>query len=163
MSDPRNEIERHLRGASDAVLLLAREVEQLEQHKRGVQPEDPHFDDLARSVRATADALAEFTREEESWARGAAASRADLTPIARTPDNPSLARILERWRAIERQLDEATPGSPEAIALFEEFQLVRQQYMTAFHARERSNALPDGTSEDGGDRRGRGVRWGSAG
>lgn len=136
MSDPPNEIERHLRGASDAVLLLVREVEQLEQHKRGVQPEDPRFDILARSVRTTADALAAFTREEEAWARGAAASHADLTPIAETPDNPSLARILERWRAIERQLNEATPGTPEAAALFEEFQLVREQYMTAFHARE---------------------------
>jgi len=49
---------------------------------------------------------------------------------------PSLAPILERWRAIERALDSAPAGSPEAQRLVEEFQRVRDEYMTALRAHE---------------------------
>jgi hypothetical protein len=135
-TNPR-EVEQHLRAASDAVLVLVSEVQQLERHKRGVQPEDPGFEVLASSVRATAEALAQFTRDEEVWAESAAASHKDLATISETADQPSLSAILDRWRKIERELERATPGSPEAVALFEEFQRVREEYMTAFHAHER--------------------------
>src|SRR3954463_10641519 len=64
----RDAVQDHLRGASDAILLLTAEVRQLEQHKRGVQPQDPRFEELATAVRRTTEALALFTREEESWA-----------------------------------------------------------------------------------------------
>ena len=137
-TNPR-EVEQHLRGASDAVLVLASEIEQLERHKRRVSPDDPRFEALASSVRATAQALAEFTRQEEAWAATAEATGVDLATIVDTADTPSLSAILDRWRAIERELDQAKPGSPEAAALFEEFQRIRAEYMTAFRAREISD------------------------
>jgi hypothetical protein len=44
--------------------------------------------------------------------------------------------ILQRWRAIERQLDGLQPGSPDAMRLFEEFERARDDYMAAFRERK---------------------------
>jgi len=134
--DDHGDIQRHLREASDAILLLVDEVDQLERHKRAVPPNDPAFDELARSVRVAAERLAEFTREEESWARGALTSAVAPT-IEQSRPAADLATILRRWRAIERELDRADPGSPESTRLFDEFERAREEYMTAFKARRR--------------------------
>lgn len=130
------DIEEHLRGASDAVVLLLTEVGQLERHKRGIPPGEKRFDEVARALRVAAQALAEFTKEQEDWGRVATADRTDLETIADSESSASLAAILERWRAVERQLDEHKPGSPEAIRLFAEFERIRDEYMTALRARE---------------------------
>jgi hypothetical protein len=129
------EIEEHLRAASDAILLLVGEVGQLEQHKRRISPGEPRFDEIARSVRGVAQALAEFTQLEETWAKIATDGRTDIEPIEASPNTKALSTILDRWRAIERQLDQAEPGSPEAVRLFDEFQRVRDEYMAGFRAR----------------------------
>lgn len=129
------EIEQHLRAASDAILLLLTEVGQLERHKRRIPPGEARFDEIARSVRVVAQTLAEFTDAQETWAQIATDGRTDIEPIEQAENAPALATILERWRAIERQLDELEPGSPEAIQLFAEFERVRDEYMAAFRAR----------------------------
>jgi hypothetical protein len=130
------EIEEHLRAASDAVLLLLTEAGQLERHKRGIPPGEARFDDVARSVRVVAQALADFTEQQETWARIATDGRTDIEPIAQSENAPALATVLERWRAIERQLDDVKPGSPEAARLFAEFERTRDEYMAAFRALE---------------------------
>ncbi len=135
MSADATDIEEHLRAASDAILLLLTEVSQLERHKRAIPPGEPRFDEVARSVRIAATALAEFTEHEEHWARIATDGRTDIEPITESENAPALAEILERWRAIERQLDEVEPGSPESVRLFAEFEHARDDYMTAFRAR----------------------------
>ena len=127
--------EQHLRAASDAILLLVTEVEQLERHKRGVPPGERRFDELARSVRMAAEALADFTREEEAWARGASATGRSLEPIAVASEPSTLSDILRRWRDVERRLEAADPGSAEATSLFDEFARLRDEYMAAFRAR----------------------------
>ena len=136
MSSDATSIEEHLRAASDAILLLLTEVGQLERHKRGIPPGDPRFDEVARSVRVAAQALAEFTEYEETWARIATDGRTDIEPIAQSEATPSTAEILERWRAVERQLDELEPGSPESVRLFAEFERLRDEYLGAFRERE---------------------------
>ncbi len=136
METDADNIEEHLRAASDAILLLLTEVGQLEQHKRAIPPGDPRFDEVARSVRVAAAALAEFTEQQETWAQIATDGRTDLQPITESVNPPALAAILERWRAIERQLDDTTPGSPEAVTLFAEFERTRDEYMAAFRARQ---------------------------
>ncbi len=128
-------IEEHLRAASDAIMLLLTEVSQMERHKRTVPPGEARFDDLARAVRIAATSLAEFTEQQERWARIATDGRTDIAPIAATSNAPALATILERWRKIERELDAVEPGSPDAVRLFAEFQRARDEYMTAFRAR----------------------------
>jgi hypothetical protein len=130
------DIEEHLRGASDAIVLLLTEVSQLERHKRGIPPGEERFDEVARAVRVAAQALAEFTEQQEHWAAVATADRTDLETIGDSQSSESLTAILERWRAVERQLDEHEPGTPEAIRLFAEFERIRDEYMTAFRARE---------------------------
>jgi hypothetical protein len=129
------DIEEHLRGASDAIVLLLTELSQLERHKRRIPPGEERFDDVARAVRVAAHTLAEFTEEQEHWARVATAERTDLEAIEDSESSDSLMVILERWRAVERQLDEHEPGTPEAIRLFAEFERIRGEYMTAFRAR----------------------------
>ena len=130
------EIEEHLRAASDAILLLLTEVGQLEKHKRGIPPGEPRFDEVARSVRVAAQALAQFTEYEETWARIATDGRTDIERIKDSENAPAVATILERWRAIERQLDHAEPGSPESARLFAEFERMRDEYMAFFRERE---------------------------
>ena len=103
MSDDATQIEEHLRAASDAILLLLTEVGQLERHKRGIPPGEARFDEVARSVRVAAQALAQFTEYEETWARIATDGRTDIEPISESESAPRAATILERWRAVERR------------------------------------------------------------
>ena len=140
MSSDATTIEEHLRAASDAILLLLTEVGQLERHKRGIPPGDPRFDEVARSVRVAAQALAEFTEHEETWARIATDGRTDIEPIAQSEAAPSTAEILDRWRAVERQLDDLEPGSPESVRLFAEFERLRDEYLAVFRQRESTDA-----------------------
>ena len=142
-----SDIEEHLRGASDAILLLLAEVSQLERHKRGIPPGEDRCDDVSRAVRVAAQALAEFTKQEEEWGSVATADRTDLETISESESSASLATILERWRAVERQLDAVAAETPEGIRLFAEFERIRDQYMAAFLARQA--APPD--AEEGGD------------
>jgi hypothetical protein len=130
------DIEENLRGASDAVVLLLTELGQLERHKRGIPPGEDRFDELARAVRIAAQTLAEFTEQQEHWGRVATADRTDLETIEESESSDSLTAILERWRAVERQLDEYEPGTPQASRLFAEFERIRLEYMIAFRARQ---------------------------
>lgn len=136
MSGDATKIEEHLRAASDAILLLLTEVGQLERHKRGIPPGEPRFDEVARSVRVVAHALADFTEHEETWARIATDGRTDIETISKSENTPSTAKLLERWRAIERQLDELEPGSPELARLFAEFERLRDEYLAIFKDRQ---------------------------
>ena len=136
MSSDATRIEEHLRAASDAILLLLTEIGQLERHKRGIPPGEPRFDEVARSVRAAAQGLAAFTEGEEAWARIATDGRTDIETIAQSEAAPDTAEILERWRAVERQLDDLEPGSPESVRLFAEFERLRDEYLAAFRARK---------------------------
>jgi hypothetical protein len=138
MDNDASDIEEHLRAASDAILLLLTEAGQLERHKRRIPPGEARFDEIARSVRVVAQALADFTTFEEQWATTATSDRTDIEAIEGSDNTPALATILERWRAIERQLDDAEPGSAEAVSLFAEFERVRDEYMAAFKARHRA-------------------------
>jgi len=133
----------HLRSASDAILVLLGEVEQLELHKRGVRPGDPRFAELAKEVRNTASALADFAKEELTYADDATATDGRLPTITDSPTPATLREILSRWRAVERQLAEAEPGSPAAESLFEEFQRLREEYMTAFRAHQEPGGAAD--------------------
>lgn len=140
MRQDAGEIEEHLRAASDAILLLLTEIGQLEQHKRHIPPGEDRFDEVARSVRAAAQSLAEFTKYQETWAGVATADRDDLATIEQSANAQSLAAILERWRAVERQLDSLQPGTPEAIRLFAEFERIRAEYMAAFRTMSEASA-----------------------
>jgi phage shock protein A len=130
------DIESHLRAASDAIMLLLGEIQQLEQHKRGVEPGHDRFAELASAVRESAESLAQLTREQEAWGKAAPLADTHVATIKESASPAPLPSILQRWRDVERQLAAADPGSAEAVALFEEFERVRQEYLAAFEARE---------------------------
>jgi uncharacterized membrane protein YccC len=137
------DIEEHLRGASDAVVLLLTEVSQLERHKRGIPPGDDRFDEVSAAVRVAAQALAEFTKREEEWARIATEDRTNLETIDESESAASLGALLAQWRAVERQLAEMPPGTPEGMRLFAEFERLRDEYMAAFRARHAGRSDAD--------------------
>jgi hypothetical protein len=134
------DIELHLRSASDAIMVLVGELEQLEGHKRGIQPADPRFGQLATAVREAAQSLAELARDEEDWGRSARLSDPRVASIEHSSSPQPLPAILAKWRDIERRLETAEPGSADATALFAEFQRVRDEYLAAF--RERASSKP---------------------
>jgi hypothetical protein len=137
------DIEEHLRGASDAIVLLLTEVRQLERHKRGIPPGEDRFDEVSEAVRVAAQSLAEFTKREEEWARISTADRTNLETIEESENAAPLAALLEQWRAVERQLDETPPGTPEGMRLFAEFERLRYEYMAAFRARDAARSESD--------------------
>jgi hypothetical protein len=136
VNDDPNAIRDSLRGASDGLLVAIREVDVREQKKRGIPPGDPGFAPLAREVRIAAEAVLALAREEETRANQASQSRAGarLPTINASTPPADLARILEQWRAVERRLAAAEPGSPDAERLLEEFQALRDQYARALKA-----------------------------
>lgn len=133
--DHPTDVEAHLRAASDAIMLLAAQVSQLETHKRGVPADDGRFEALAHSVKVAAQNLADFAAEEEAWAQGASAARPDAATIDETPAPAGLQQLLAHWREVDRALDAAEPGSSDAERLFLEFEAARDAYMTEFRKR----------------------------
>ncbi len=130
MSDDTSTSEAVLRGASDGLLIAIREVDAKERQKRGVPPGDPGFGPLAREVVDAAETVLKLAREEAERAErtsGTAAGLALPTINASTP-RAGLAAILDRWRTVERRLAAATPGSPEADVLMQEFEALRDRY-----------------------------------
>ncbi len=128
-----------LRGASDGLLIAIREVDAREHMKRGVRPGDPDFAVLAREVRLAAETVLRLAREEESKAEETAGSAAgaQLPTINESSPPRDLAGILDRWRAVERQLEAAEPASAVAGGLMAEFQALRTEYAEALEARRR--------------------------
>lgn len=128
-----------LRGASDGLLIAIREVDARERMKRGVRPGDPQFPMLAREVRIAAETLLRLARDEEGTAEDIAgsAAAATLPTINETKGPRDLAPILDEWRAVERRLEAADPGSREAEQLMDEFQALRAQYADALEEHRR--------------------------
>ena len=139
MIDDPNSARDVLRGASDGLLIAIREVDAREHMKRGVPPGDPGFAALAREVTLAAETVLRLARQEESKAEETAGSAlgAQLPTINESSPPRDLAGILDRWRAVERQLEAAEPASAEAERLMGEFQALRTQYAEALEARRR--------------------------
>lgn len=133
MSDDQDATRDLLRGASDGLLLAIREVEQREARKRDVHPGDPGFAPVAREVRIAAETVLALAREEE--ARATETSGQDLgvglPTINASAPRAELARILDEWRAVDRQLAAAPPASAEERALMIAFEALRDRYAEA--------------------------------
>jgi hypothetical protein len=139
MTDERDAVRDALRGASDGLLLAIREVGARERRKRTVKPGDPGFLPLARQVRVAAEAVLLMAQQEERAAEetSGTAAGAGLPTIEASPTRSDLAGILAEWRAVERLLDNADPSSPDAKALMEQFETLRDRYAQALAAHGR--------------------------
>jgi hypothetical protein len=147
MAEPASPRITQLRGTSDQLLLAIQTVALLEQQKRGVPFADERFPGLATAVREAAEVVLEFSLAEEAEvSRIHERSTIDAEPattIAETPPASSLAEILDQWRAVERRLVEAPAGSPEAVDLLEEFDLLRSRYAETLAAEGRRTEARD--------------------
>ena len=135
---PTSEIEERLRAASDAIQIAVVELGALEAQKRAVAPiDDARFVELATRVRDSAEQILELARAEERFAGELASSSETLTPIADVEPADDLKGILDEWREVERDLNAAHPGSPEAHRLLARFEELRTKYMRASEQKRR--------------------------
>jgi hypothetical protein len=127
-----------LRGASDGLLIAIREVDARERAKRGVHPDDPGFESLARDVTRAAEAVLKLAELEEARARETSGRAGPPMPTINASAPPaSLGHILAEWRAVERSLADAHPASAEAERLMAEFETLRDRYRQALDALQR--------------------------
>lgn len=104
-----------------------------------ILPGDPQFAPLARDVRIAAQAVVALAEgEEAAMVTVETGVGVRLPTINETPASPSLAALLNRWRAIERMLDTVQPASPEVHALMAEFERIRNKYSRALRTQRES-------------------------
>jgi hypothetical protein len=141
--EQRSDIEARLRAASDAIQIAVVELRALEAQKRSIEPNDERFVELATRIRGSAEHLLERTRAEETFAGELASepSAADIAPIVEVQPPHELREILEEWREVERELNTARAGSPEAHRLLSRFEQQRAENM-------RANGYKQGQAEE---------------
>lgn len=124
--------EAELRATSDVLLAALDEMRAVEELKRQVPPDDPRFADLAAQVDSLARTILEHSHEQRERAES---DRLPTIPIEAIPADAPMASILERWRAAERRLEAAPPGSEEALAAEADAAVCREAYRRAWEAR----------------------------
>lgn len=133
--------ERALRDISDALLSDLERLSLLEEQKRLMEPDDPRTTEIAREVSEIASRVLTNTVVEERITQSALAATA-----AGLPDAPALSiedtpramhTILEDWRAAERRVAAAEPGSTEHAAATLETERRRQEYQHRYTQRQR--------------------------
>ena len=130
------DIEGRLRGASDSLLEGLDRLEKLEEQKRSLTPGTPAFVKAAAEVRQLSQELLQASAIQERLAAHTVELRGAGSDVL--PDQPiedmaprDLADILQEWRAAERQLAEAEPGSAEAAGLAATVSRLRDEYQRA--------------------------------
>lgn len=124
-----------LRQASDTLMQRLDRLFELESRKRELPPDRPEFVRLAREIEDLSRALLFSSGEQVELAE---AIHADVksgdadanTPIRDTPPKRDAVMVLAEWRAAERRLVAAAPGSvdeSEARAEVERFRIEYRQ------------------------------------
>ena len=127
-----------LKRRSDTLLADLARLVALEEAKREVPVGDPRLVDLAREVETVAErVLAGSTHQRELTEELHATTPDGAGPASRRWAR-SIQAILEEWRAVERGLEATEPGSPDAIALEERVEVLREEYPRAYEAARKS-------------------------
>lgn len=128
--------ETTLRTASDAFLARLDRLHALEVEKRLLTPGTDPMVALAAEIEELVKAVLSVATTQH-----ALADRADpsdgLRPIEAVPPREA-AEILADWRAAERRLTSAEPGSAERDAALADIDRLRQEYSRAFEQRTRA-------------------------
>jgi hypothetical protein len=122
-----------LRQASDTLLQRLDRLYELETRKRELEPKRPEFVRLAREVEDLARALLFSSGEQVELAE---AVHADIKagdtdgnlPIRETPPRRDALTVLGEWRAAERRLAAAAPGSRDESEARAEVEHLRGEY-----------------------------------
>ncbi len=123
-----------LRAASDLLIQRIDRLSELERRKRELMPDQPEFTRLAREIEDVARGVLGASGLEVELADEVAAAAKRGDPTAQEPirDVPPGSRdaviVLEEWRAAERRLAAAAPGSEEERAARMDVDRLRHEY-----------------------------------
>jgi hypothetical protein len=124
-----------LRATSDTLIQDLEVLAALEAQKRTVEPGDPQLVELAARVEALASRLLDASSRQRRLTQianaevDAGSASAPESSIDNTPR--SISDILAEWRAAERRLAAAEPGSTEALEAEARSDHLRQEYRRA--------------------------------
>ena len=122
-----------LRRASDSLMQRLDRLYELESRKRELKPATPEFVRLAREVEDLSRALLSASGVQVELAEAVHAdvkagdARANL-PIRETPPKRDAVAVLAEWRAAERRLAAAAPGSRDESEARAEVEQLRAEY-----------------------------------
>jgi hypothetical protein len=122
-----------LRRASDEFMQRLDRLHELETRKRELPPDQPEFVRLAREIEDLSRALLYSggkqveLAEEIHHEQKTTAVKVDQ-PIRDTPPRRDAVAILAEWRAVERRLAAAAPGSKEETEARAESERLRDEY-----------------------------------
>lgn len=129
--------ESELRTVSDAFLARLGRLQELEDEKRLLTPGSDRMIALAAEIRVVASDVLGVANTQLNLARDAA-DVSGLRPIEAIP--PREAHIvLADWRAAERRMTDATPGSAEDAIARADIDRLRAEYQRTFE-RQAGNA-----------------------
>jgi hypothetical protein len=127
---------RALRETSDALMRDLDVLATIEEEKRGLEPGDPRLVELAGRIEEIAKrVLAGSVREHQltQAANVEVVSGAASAPSETIEETPrSIALILAEWRAAERRLVDAEPGSAEEAEARALAEALRLEYRSAY-------------------------------
>ena len=135
------ELAEELRAASDGVIQDLEVMSAIEAHKRSLEPGDPQLVELSQRVEALAARLLDDSSRQRRLTEignekvEAGVATAPEASIEETPR--PIADILAEWRAAERQLAAAEPGSAAALEAETLSDHLRQEYRRAYEAHRR--------------------------
>ena len=127
--------EPELRTASDAFLARLAQLHHLEDEKRVLTPGSERMVGLAAEIRLVAEEVLGVAQDQLRIAR-AAATVPGLRPIEAIPPREAHL-VLADWRAAERRLAEASPGSAEEAIARADIDRLRLEYQRTFDQRVR--------------------------
>jgi hypothetical protein len=130
---PELEHAANLRQASDMFMQRLDRLHDLETRKRELPPDDPEFVRLAREIEDLSRALLWSGSQQVELAEAVhhQAKTNDIAvdqPIRDTPPRRDAVSILAEWRAAERQLSAAEPGSDDERVAKAETERLRDEY-----------------------------------
>jgi hypothetical protein len=120
--------EEELRLTSDTFLARVERLQALEVQKRELPPSQTAA--LAREVETLASEVLRLARRQTALASLAASESPDGRPIAVTGPR-AIAVVLDEWRAAERSLTEAQPGTAAWESIRSDVDRLRDEYARA--------------------------------
>jgi len=130
-----------LRATSDGLVRDLEVLSSIEAEKRTLEPGDPRLLELSERVEELASRLLDAgSRQRHLTEIGNAKVEAGVAtaPVASIDDTPRpIPDILAEWRAAERKLAAAEPGSADALEAEATSDHLRQEYRRAYESHRR--------------------------
>jgi hypothetical protein len=122
-----------LRRASDEFMQRLDRLHELETRKRELPPDQPEFVRLAREIEDLSRALLysggkQVELAEEVHYEAKTNDHSIDQPIRDTPPRRDAVMVLAEWRAAERRLAAAAPGSDDELEARAESERLREEY-----------------------------------